>query len=797
MQKQDSRFGSGLWGVVRSFFIAVSCMTGLVAETRADYVRLQKTDGQSEFSVQSGKNFDGQPISAGKDYLISNGLQGRTPSSDMTFVGRSLTIGEPDGSLVGSLLLKAVSATGFVAADLRLARGFLYGGTNGELGLAGSATVLASADDPFGFSPQLAERSIRISSVLNGDVGTGLKTVAPGTVTVAANNSGTYSGAWRVGAGSTFITATGRNGLGKPLAVLDGSALVLEAGAIFVSETASVYPASDNRGVEVPAAATMTFESDTEWGWPVSGEGSVEKRGAGRLWVSGMWAVPLTVVEGDVAVKTRVPALSETGYVPPHLTFGTDPQEPIEVLVDPPAVPEYPQEVVLATFSGMSRSLTLQDFNVQGADLEILSLAVEEDSGTVSLKASLRTYVRSSVSYEGKTVNLLTGACWENGRTPQQGDLYLCYNATDCRVNGSTSGMSYDYPGDALALYAPGATAGKSYFASKYDRVNFKTLIMTGWTGFVCGGSPSGMHVLTGGVVRINSTEEAPVQFRGAAGRTCSVDAPLQGRGAVEICGGGKYDFTRDNSRFSGAWKVTGGAPDALSSLRVFCEKNLGQAPASQTPNAVEIGQYGVLEAGASCGLFDQTRGLTFSDASATIRVGEGLSFTSTVPVDISSSVTKDGLGTWAIGGQGIVSKSSPKLILKEGKLKILTAYATGEAVPEVHDGFSFVIARTDDPTDDLYQWGWRCTKSAVSFKGAQVRFELDPDTAPTGNDEFKWPMITVQQTRADALEPKIKIVARKMRTRLVREDTDVGGAHLTVFSAWCTPNPGLILVVR
>lgn len=297
----------------------------------ASYLKPEGTDREAAFSTASmwspaiaPNNTDGSATAEGAntDYIVDNNRNLRPFESSLalTFGGKSLQLGAADYTSDGNFVQKG-DRRFLTVNDLRLYRGLWRQGSNGWIGLAGTATVYSVSSRPYTFRFK-KDYPNTFNLVFKGDASRAIRiettatTPSPTAIYMQADQS-QYSGSFTIASNvylhaitqSTLPPASGNNStsamqFGKPLDTFNPSALTMETGSLLRYEVGNprVFAASDNRGLTLAAAGGKAIYRMVNgflhrFEWPIAGSGTFEVTGSGTFTLCSECAVTLSIAD--------------------------------------------------------------------------------------------------------------------------------------------------------------------------------------------------------------------------------------------------------------------------------------------------------------------------------------------------------------------------------------------------------------------------------------------------------------------------------------------------------------------
>lgn len=304
------------------------------ADPLADAVFFAGSDGWDVRSFSGGAGWsDRRAPHPDADYIVDFGDAGTlwTPSASTTFGGRSLTLGRVNG-LAGNVRQIGWNVTATVS-DLRLGRGrweVTSGAGNHLEVLAGAATVLSPASDPFVFAPaaQGADHAFTLSASLSGAASSAIAFTEGATETDTLD--ATVSGDASAFAGR-FMARGPRVTLRLDSAALAGCEAAPRSDGVALSDGATLAPLFDGQSLSSSSRGfssdgTAVIEVPDGWSFTLSVplSGSFLKRGEGTLVIgSGVSGAGGIVVEEGSVVPENANAASRILSIPGGRVLGT------------------------------------------------------------------------------------------------------------------------------------------------------------------------------------------------------------------------------------------------------------------------------------------------------------------------------------------------------------------------------------------------------------------------------------------------------------------------------------------
>lgn len=576
----------------------------------------KKTDAYSNGSYWSGgvapNNSDGSvnTSAASVDFVVKDGMTFRTcdRNKPATIGGASLQLGASDFSSAGNVeqTVQRYNISGktvVTVPELRLYKGKWSYYNNNLHAVAGSAVVFSPALNPYEFcyyKYNQAENGFLLQLTGGKDAAVKITTSASGGyVTLAANQSSTYSGAWVFGAGTVAClyryTQWGNNYtsaefFGKAPDEFNPKGVTMGKGGTFRVQTYANFTmsAADNRGLFLDAAGGNVYFGQTQnyrtdFAWPISGSGTFCVNGNGTFYFSATSTVPVSVTSSSVGlylcdkaalkgglsvtdgkvinlnaatdyVTIASPTLTNAKFTLPisadgaqcaKIRFEGDLSGLTGVtgiaLSQMPSVSVETDIPVFVIDSAVTREFSSADFNpyaVAGAQCPTVSgVKVERDavSGDQTVSVTLVPYVRSLGGQAGNNVNFANSADWTDKVLPAVGTTKN-YLIYDVNVWWSPDGdRAVTAPGQRVTLYNPGG--GRYGVLMRTKSFSFGRLLALDKASVTWWGynGQSGLDQTLGGNLEVRTTANEYVTLN-AGSQNAIVSATVAGTGNIFVC---------------------------------------------------------------------------------------------------------------------------------------------------------------------------------------------------------------------------------------------------------------------
>lgn len=808
---------------MKSILLTVSAATISCSLMAQDLVELRQSYTFSYpnwFADKSDAWSDGKPTESGKSYLVSQrhqlqiGTGGSGRDIVFSFPGKSLIIGDKDG-------YEAVFCHGGAAditiPDFVMAHGYYwsyYTWTYSAFStMRGSATVVSPASNPFTINPvSAAEKHLGLDwhMVTKGIDGTGL---------LIAGSGGSLSGRMNIHSSNPdykgVITVSGKDlTLGIAGAVsLGGGLSAFNEKAFIIKEQATLEPlnpgielsSDDNRGIYVEVTGgkvSVPAGKDLTVGWPISGEGTLTKSGAGTLYLSNVVSVAaVEVAEGAVAASpgTTV-ALSKVRLnggalgagigcgilAPSSVEVANGGRIPVKILDTADVGAEIPFLTAKKGTFGKEDFYVCAGAGSYGAPFAEVKVLESGENDIFSLVVV--PVVETDGDGDNGIFHATEGTHWSDGRPVHPGAAYLVTASSASKTFQDETSMEvpdYVFPGQSLTLAGVNsATSAKLTIVSETFEGNLR---------FYNGTKISFDHRLPviKGNMEVNTTAygDNGMMVTVNAAVTATVESVVSGTGWMYFnnysSAGtvGTIEFTATNTYTGGMWLY---GNTKFVCLRISDERNLGVNPVTFNEDALLLQKGGVFHPKGSVTIDDPNRGIKLNgDNWITTDEGETTTIASPVSV-VASSLYVNGGGTLFFGGVLARSGSSVNNVftVENGFLKGESANTFDVVKVVFSENGGLAADRVTDSSDSRSIYGTILSNPDTVFP-AKLKVRIDyGDDLPSYGEPV--PFLTVPEAVAQSLGDNVEFVDNLERGRwyLVRDDVTVDGKAFARYSA-------------
>lgn len=720
------------------------------------------------------------------DYLIADGKVMRTPaSSNGTFRGNSLTVGESADSIGKIQECSTVATTTTYVRGLRLVSGsyMRLNNRNKEGTIVGDVTVLSPIGSPFviGSTENCPGGHLRFTGAFSGNTGVELSVQGLSSnfyVKLVGDMSG-YQGKISVASGAFLLGDSELPGL---VSLSSNTRFGVEQS----DDTCRIGSFAIGNGVlfEVPVSGTeetngMIVVTDT-----------YEQ--------SGVATIALTTLNGPLG---RVPVL--------RLAEGCSGDLDEQNFVFGGLAP------------GNGKSPTFDGVCLAGRQP---SLIVEKSNGVqtlyVDFGAPLVRLVKAGGSDNASASNpsVLNATAWSDGMTPHGGVHYLIGGTTAKTPMQLAYTNDYTFPGLSLLVET------NASIVSVTKNLTLTNLIFRGstagvqWLNTYQSATGSGNNNSIRGGVMWTTTETSGdrIFFRCYFNQILEIASELKGNGNLEFSGSagssypcGTYVLSGPNTNFAGTIHIT--MPSGTSqgkivpsfvnyeTLRFSEGRNLGGVLPDFNPKALVVDQMSKVEPTADVMLSEPTRGVYVGNM-ARFSVAAGRTFCLMCPLAVHGHLYKEGDGCLELGGElhfgeggmdDLPTVGSNLLTIAGGVFRPLSSGCI-DGLTLVCSNETAVALNAAPINADIKKFGIRNVKTNVPFQGTiPVSLSVQGEIG----DAYRVPICTVKTEIAAMVKTQLSVRFPQYRHWISIASVDNGDGTTTLV-AQCSPK-GFVVSFR